>query len=62
MLELLFSIGYVLSASTIAAGLALLVWHVWDLARKLGNNRTVSRSAAPLLGSHRRANDERVQQ
>ena len=49
MSEILYSIGYVLSASTITAGLALLVLHVWALATKLGNDRThpVVRSSPP---------------
>jgi len=49
MSEILFSIGYVLSASTIAAGLGLLILHVWALASKLDNNRTnpIGRSSPP---------------
>jgi len=49
MSEILYSIGYVLSASTIAAGLALLVLHLWALANKLGNDRThpIARSSPP---------------
>jgi len=62
MLEILFSIGYVLSVSTITAGIALLIWHVWNLASKLGNNRTDGLTASSPLRSHGRGNEGRTQQ
>jgi hypothetical protein len=62
MSEILFSIGYVLSAATIGAGLALLILHVWVLASKLSNTRADGLSAPSRLPSHGRGNEGRAQQ
>ena len=57
MLDLLFSLGHMLSVLLIAAGLAILIWHDWVLASKLGNHRTAKVAVSSPLQSHGSGNE-----